>query len=452
MLKRSATRFWGLGLTACAALVIGTAGTAFAVPPAGPVSPTPALNTPHLPTTGPTMQIRQLVQCGPTMYAVGTFSSIIKGSATYDRNGAFSFQATFPFTVTAWNPDVNGRVDTIAFNHGDCGYAYLGGQFTQIGSTSVKNIAKVDTTTGAVMPGFARKASGHVFTITSIHNHLLVGGAFTGINGSTSAPYFTSLNPSTGRDDGYLALDISGNYVYTDDAGRSSTTNATKIYNQQLSPDGTRELVEGVFTSIGGQPRRQVAMLDLGTAQATTSAWYAPEFDSNCAANLPFYAQDAAWAPDGSSIYVGTTGYKPANGPGFSGHEPRAGLCDAMSAFPATPETVTHQWINYTGCDSVYTAAADASTAYFGGHERWASNPRSCDFGGRGSVDAPGMVGLSPSTGAVTFNPRRDRGLGADDMLITSAGLWIASDNFEGSNMCGGVSNLSGICFMPYPA
>ena len=44
----------------------------------------------------------------------------------------------------------------------------------------------------------------------------------------------------------------------------------------------------------------------------------------------------------------------------------------------------------------------------------------------------------------------RDRGLGADDMLLTSAGLWIASDNQAGSNMCGGVSGLSGICFLPY--
>jgi hypothetical protein len=44
----------------------------------------------------------------------------------------------------------------------------------------------------------------------------------------------------------------------------------------------------------------------------------------------------------------------------------------------------------------------------------------------------------------------RDRGLGADDMLLTGAGLWIASDNLDGSQMCGGVQNLSGICFLPY--
>jgi hypothetical protein len=35
-------------------------------------------------------------------------------------------------------------------------------------------------------------------------------------------------------------------------------------------------------------------------------------------------------------------------------------------------------------------------------------------------------------------------------MLLTSAGLWIASDNFGGRPSCGGVSGYAGICFLPY--
>jgi hypothetical protein len=60
------------------------------------------------------------------------------------------------------------------------------------------------------------------------------------------------------------------------------------------------------------------------------------------------------------------------------------------------------------------------------------------------------MVGLSATTGAVTFNPTRARGLGADDMEITSAGLWIASDNQQNASQCGGVFGHAGICFLPY--
>ena len=84
-------------------------------------------------------------------------------------------------------------------------------------------------------------------------------------------------------------------------------------------------------------------------------------------------------------------------------------------------------------------------------------NAGDCDALGPNAYNAPGMEGLQPSTGDLYVNSAatagyysRDRGLGADDMLATSAGLWIASDNFDGSQMCGGVANLSGICFLPY--
>jgi hypothetical protein len=39
----------------------------------------------------------------------------------------------------------------------------------------------------------------------------------------------------------------------------------------------------------------------------------------------------------------------------------------------------------------------------------------------------------------------------ADDMLITGAGLWIASTDRGGDSKCGGVGYHAGICFLPYP-
>jgi hypothetical protein len=66
-----------------------------------------------------------------------------------------------------------------------------------------------------------------------------------------------------------------------------------------------------------------------------------------------------------------------------------------------------------------------------------------------GRDQRPRHEGLSPATGLLTFNPTKTRGLGADDMLVTSAGLWTASDNYN-SNKCGGVSGHAGICLLPY--
>jgi hypothetical protein len=286
-------------------------------------------------------------------------------------------------------------------------------------------------------------------------NHLLAGGYFTGINNSARG-YMASLNPTTGRDDGYVNLNISGNYVFKDASGAASSFNATRVWNFAMSPDKTRLLVMGDFTSVGGLGRRQIFMLNLGATSATVSPWYSTEFDQNCAAIEPFWLQDASWSPDGLKIYIATTGFKPATGTGFGTSQPRAGLCDAAAAFPSTPTNVSHQWVNYTGCDSLFSTAADANTVYIGGHERWANNPNGCDAAGRGAVAAPGMAGLSPTTGLLSFNPTRGRGQGADDMLVTPAGLWIASDNLAGTQNCGVLSTgatsygHAGICFMPY--
>ncbi len=435
-------------------------------PPTGPVSSTPALYTPQLATAGGTEQIRQLVQCGDTMYAVGTFTEIQRIKTTYTRNNIFSFSATSPFKMTSWDPDVNGIVNSISFNNGNCADAYIGGKFTAVGTTAVKNLAEIDTTTGAVVTTFGHSASGQVETLLGIGGHILVGGYYTSINNSTADPYMTSLNPTTGKDDGFLNLNISGNYSFAPD-------NPTRVYNQALSNSGQYDLVMGDFTSVGGLPRQQIFMLDLSTTPATVTGWTSPEWDGSlgelsaanptgypyeCYTGEPFYLQSAAWSPDDSTVYIATTGYHP-NGFGAD-----LGLCDAAAAFPATPNPpaqpsgqpgyVLHYWVNYTGCDSYYAAAADASTAYFAGHERWVSNPHGCDGAGPGAISAPGLVGITPGPTGGTFSgfaPGRSRGLGADDMLVTNAGLWIASDNYDGSDMCGGVYGLAGICFLPYP-
>ncbi len=422
-----------------------------AVGAAGPVSSAPAAWTPSLATSGSdgtVEQVRQLVPCGGLMYAVGTFTQIRQGGVTVVRNNAFSFNATTG-AVTAWNPNVNGTVNSVALS-ANCATAYLGGRFTTVHGTTVNNIASVSTSSGAVNTGFAHTANGQVSAMLVSGSHVLVGGYFTSING-LGRKYLASLNPSTGAVDGYVNLNISGTYQFNDQLGRPSVENPTRVYNFALNPARNRLLVMGVFTSVGGVGRRQIFMLSLNATNTTVHPWYSAEFNQNCAAVEPFWLQDASWSPDGAKIYIATTGFKPASGPGFFTSQPRAGLCDVAAAFPATAGLVSRQWVNYTGCDSLYSTAADSGSVYFGGHQRWMSNPLGCDGAGAGSVAAPGMVGLSPSNGSVNFNPTRGRGLGASDMVVTPAGLWIASDNLQNTEDCGGVGGHAGICFLPYP-
>jgi hypothetical protein len=454
------------------ALIAGIAASALCLPAApalgaaGPVSRTPAMGTPTLVPNGTTETIRQVADCGGTMYAVGTFTSIGQGGNTFTRNNVFSFRDTAPFTVTSWNPDVNGTVNTIAFN-GNCSTVYIGGQFTTVGGAAAKNIAAVSTATGGLVPGFKDNAGGQVETILAVNGHLLTGGFFKGISGSTANPYYASLNPATGKDDGFLHLNISGHITFP-----GVKANSTEVFNQQLSHGGSLVLVEGDFTSVGGQNRRQIFMIDVSGATAGVTAWTSPEFDGsdpsgslnpndkyfNCGASHPFYVHAAAWSPDDQEIYLADTGVKPIL---WDGTFPLVGLCDAAAAFPATQARVFSDWIAYDGCDSLYSAAADSSAVYVSGHNRWFNNQNACNKKGPGAINAPGLAGLTsgPKGGSLILNSAgtaglysRSRGHGADDMLLTGAGLWIASDNFGGGTQCGGVSGFAGICFLPYPS
>jgi hypothetical protein len=466
LLTGAGGRRTGWVLWVAAALVAG-----FAVPAAAaataPVSPTAASGMPQLATSGTdgsVERVRQLLQCGGTMYAVGVFTSIKRGTAVYARNNAFSFNSTTG-AMTSWDPNVNGRVNAIALSP-DCSTAYLGGTFTAVHGTTARKLAAVSTKTGAVKATFAHRASAMVDTLVRARGRLLVGGRFTSINGS-SRSYLASLDPQTGLDDGYLDLPMSGTYVYTDSNGVASAPNTTHAYNFALSPDRSKLLVMGVFTAVAGQTRQQLFMVDLTAGHASLDPWYSPDFNAFCAANHPFYVQDASWSPDMAKVFVATTGYKPATGPGFKVKDPRAGLCDAVAAYPATSAPgQSRLWINYTGCDSLYATAADAGSVYVGGHERYASNPLGCDTyltPGATRVSAPGMGGFTSSSGSVytTSNPlvgryARGRGLGADDMLLTTAGLWIASDNAQNTDGCGTTvtgglaQGHAGICFLPY--
>jgi hypothetical protein len=59
-------------------------------------------------------------------------------------------------------------------------------------------------------------------------------------------------------------------------------------------------------------------------------------------------------------------------------------------------------------------------------------------------------VVLAHCATAYLGGPARARGLGADDMEVTSAGLRIASDDQNGVNKCGGVSGRAGISPLPH--
>jgi hypothetical protein len=467
-----------LAAVAAGALALGLAGYAPAgvsaavsspsgVQPPGAVSPAPASGTPELIYNTTTLnRVTQMVQCGNTMFAVGTFHEITQSGTNFSRSNIFSFQATSPYTVTPWAPQVNGTINSITFSGGNCGDAYIGGNFTSVNGTAVKDIAEISTTTGNVVPTFGTStAGGQIETLASVGNHILVGGYFQWINGSNKNPFMASVNPTTGKDDGFLHLNISGFYQYCNNKGKCTTATTSSVQNQQLSHSGNNDLVEGDFTSVGGLHREQIFMLNLTTNPATVTPWTSSQWDGSdpnqpyrCLPSEAWYIRSAAWGPGDSTVYIADTGFGPLNG---SSTAPRTGLCDAVASFPATMGPVTDNWIEYSGCDSYYSVAADSSAVYAAGHPRWADNPDGCNTAGTGAVADQGLQGLNPANGNVyvrtsgkpVYSMSRAN---ASNMLLTGSsghggGLWISSSNRFGSQTCGLMPSHSGICFLPYP-
>ncbi len=402
------------------------------------VSRVPASWTPYLMPDPVSQSIAQLKKCEGTMYAVGTASAVARGSATYARSNAFSFSATTG-AMTAWAPQVNGPVQSIALSP-DCRTAYLGGTFTQVNGVAADNLVAVDTTTGALRSGFGHHVDGSVDTVRYLHGKVIIGGRFATVNGVRRIA-MASLRPSTGAVSTYLHVRIRG----------SLGNSATEVFNSQPSHDRDRLLVEGTFLSINGHARQQAAVLELGKKAVRVDGWTSPELNRPCV--LHFYARSGTWSPDDKTIYLATTGLRPESGRGSGPHQPRAGLCDAVSAFPAASRSVHHRWVNYSGCDSFYAVAANRSKVYVGGHQRWLDNGTACNKAGPGSVSRPGVGSINAGTGTATaWNPTHSRGHGVDDLLLTKAGLWVASDTFKdgSAQQCGGRPHHGGICFFPH--
>ncbi len=403
--------------------------------PTPTVSATPAPNTPYLVSDGTATPVALMTrQCGSLMWTVGSFTTVGAPNRTpVTRTNVMAYDmVTGALAPVA--PAVNGQVDTIAFTP-DCASAYLGGIFTSVGGVAVKDIAKISTTTGALDPTFGHKASDEVSALVLANGHLFAGGRFKTINGSTgtTATFFTSLDPTTGQLDGYAnSLGITGTL-----GTLWGVTDKPHVFKMWLDPAGDRLAVNGVFSTVLGQHRDQVFILDLGSGSVSLDGWYAPILDIICV--YPFSARGIAWSPDGQFLYIVATGSMVV-----------PGLCDSVAKFSSAPSPwQVPLWQNLTGSDSLYSVAATDTDVYVAGHMRWMDNPTFNDCG-PGCVSRPGIADVDATTGLATdWNPTRSRGHGAQDLFLDTLGdLWVSADAPAGSS-CGKAYH-PGICEFPH--
>jgi Domain of unknown function (DUF5122) beta-propeller len=366
------------------------------------VSQNPANFTPRV-TVGEA--VYKVLQVGSTMFAGGDFTQVQNSArtTTYSRVDLFSFDATTgvvnPFTAT-----FDGAVWGLA---SDGTSLWVGGDFKTVNGIARRGLVKLNPTTGAVDASFNAGLSNNVADVQLVSGRLIVGGKFT--------KRLQAVDPATGADTGYLNLGISGTVA----------TNAglTDIYRFAVDPSATHLVAVGNFTTVGTSTRYRAFMLNLGATSGTLASWYYTPLSRACrAANLPAQLRDVDFSPDGSFFVIVATGFIPAVG------DQGVTICDAAARFNTNVAApVRPVWFNYTGGDTLHSVTVTNAAVYIQGHNRWVgSNGNGCT---PGCVAREGIAALAPSTGAaLDWNPGKERGVGGKDLLLTSAGLWVASD------------------------
>jgi hypothetical protein len=359
------------------------------------------------------------------MYAGGQFRTVQNATRTtnYTRYNLMAFDEVTG-AMRGFAPNVNGTVRALEANGTSL---YVGGSFTSVSGVTRRALVKLNASTGAVDQNFnAAIPSGQVSEIRLVNGRLLVSGTFP--------KRLVALDPATGRDTGYINVPISGSVA--------SNAGATEVYKFAVNPTGTRLVGLGNFTSVAGQPRSRAFMLNLEASSTSLNPWYYQPLTRMCkAASIPDYLRDVDFAPDGSYFVFASTGYIPSS-------RDRIGLdlCDAAARFEtnvANPQVPT--WINYTGGDTLHSVAATGAAVYVQGHQRWLDNPYGVDSAGAGAVSRPGIGAINPVTGkALPWNPTKSRDVGGKDFLVSSRGLWVASD---GTRFAGEYRH--GIAFCP---
>ncbi|WP_181019666.1 hypothetical protein [Nonomuraea typhae] len=366
------------------------------------VSANPADTTPHV-LDG---IVNAIALVGGTVVVGGSFSEVADAgrTTTYPRANVFAFELATGRVLPGFAPVVDGPVHALAAGAGST--VYVGGDFPAVNRSRARALARLNLADGSLVRGFTpRVGGGMVSTLAGRGRHLYAGGDFT-----SPRTALARLDAVTGAADPRFTIE----------PGLPRTPKA-KVYALAASAD--RLVVDGSFTTLDGQPRPQLGVIDIGTPTPSVANWRTGAYEPECMADVfPSYVRGLDLSPDGSYFVVVTTG-----GPVSS----RLRLCDSAARFETykTSQRVTPTWVNYTGGDSLYSVAATGAAVYVGGHQRWMDNPRGRDSVGPGAVPREGIAALNPRTGKVLpWNPGRERGIGVKAFLAHQTGLLVGSD------------------------
>lgn len=406
---RRAARNGATAAALAACLVLGTLpASASIVVHDNVVSDDPANFTPHALDNS----VRAITEVGSQMVVGGNFTQIADSQreTTVDQQRIFAFDAETGELNDAFRPVLDRGIVTSVVAHPDGDKVYVGGTFKTVNGVKRPKVALISLVDGSVVTSFKKVANnGKVLDLALTGDRLIVAGTFSKFKGA-DRPALASVQASNGAADAFVDLGFAGQ-------NNGGTTRVSKI---RATPDGSRLVAIGNFTSVAGQTRSQVALMNLGGSRASLANWSTDRFGNYCSKSFDSYLRDVDIDPTGEYFVVATTGaYR-------SGR-----LCDTASRWEldASGSGLQPSWVAYTGGDTLYSVAISGPAVYLGGHMRWLNNSFAADKAGPGAVFREGIAAVDPINGLpLSWDPGRTRGVGAFELTTTDAGLWVGSD------------------------
>jgi hypothetical protein len=371
------------------------------------------------------------------IYVAGGFNSSngspsIGGQA---RNYAAAVK-TLDGTATGFDPNPNAIVNAF----GVSGSAvYLAGYFSSLGGVVRHSVAAISATDGSAT-SFDPNAAGFnggtatVYALAVSGSTVYAGGYFGTIGGqprasiaalSTADGSATSWDPSGHYFSGPAVVEtlaVAGSIVYAGGvfttiggqarnniAALSETDGTATTWDPNpnsevaaLAVSGQLVYVGGFFTTIGGQTRNKIAALN--ASDGTATSW---DPDATATANV------LALAISGSTIYAG------GNFPSIHG-VPRQNIA-GINVSDGTPTSFDPQASDPSTGGGVHALAVYGSTVYAAGF-----------FTSIGGQARNLIAGLKASDGTATsFDPNGAPGFGAFALALASDGTLYAGGSFD---------------------
>jgi len=193
--------------------------------------------------------VRAIARTGETLYIGGEF-----GTVNDQSRGRLAAINIATGQLLAWNPGADDTVRALTVVEGD---VYAGGDFTTVGAISRGRIAGINGLNGQVLPWDPRVgvAGDRVNAIAASSTTLYIGGSFDRV--TRPSPSNPAISLRTDRDNA-VAFSTDSNIPLDWNPAPSG-----EIFS--LAVSGNRVYVGGQFGLIGGQPKRELAAVDLVT-------------------------------------------------------------------------------------------------------------------------------------------------------------------------------------------